>query len=403
MPAKVKKMAKWIKSKTSGIRFRQHSTRKHGVKFDQYFSIRYRIDGKQKEEGLGWASEGWTEKKAAAILAELKVNKTNGTGPLSLKEKRELERERRTEEVRQKEENRKTNITFSEIFTNYYLPVSMTNKRNEQSWKREEQLIRLWVNPHIGTKPLREIAPFHLEKIKQSMSHAGRAPRSIQYMLATVRQVFNYAMANGLHHGPNPAAGRSVRRPTVDNRRTRFLTKEEAASLLAELIKRSIDVHDMALFSLETGARAGEIFSLTWGDINFSTGNALLRDTKSNKNRHLHLTESIKEMLIKRKTNDAKNNDLVFPDKKGKKIVQISDTFNRATDKLKMNENVDDRRDKVTFHTLRHTYASMLVQKGVDIYLVKELLGHSSIALTERYSHLSESSLKQAALMIKDE
>jgi hypothetical protein len=71
--------------------------------------------------------------------------------------------------------------------------------------------------------------------------------------------------------------------------------------------------------------------------------------------------------------------------------------------KLNLNEDVRDRRDKVTFHTLRHTYASMLVQKGLDIYHVKELLGHSSIALTESYSHLSESTLKHAALMIQGE
>lgn len=396
-------MTKWIKSKTLGVRYRQHSTRKHGVKFDQYFSIRYRVDGKQKEEGLGWASKGWTEKKAAAILSELKANKTNGSGPLSLKEKRELERDRRTEETKQKEEDRKANITLAEIFTDHYLPVSKENKRSEQSWKREEQLFRLWVSPSVGNKSMREIAPIHLEKIKKSMTNAGRAPRSIQYMLATVRQVFNYAIANSLYHGPNPAAGRSVKRPTIDNRRTRFLTKEESTSLLAELAKRSIDVHDMAIFSLETGARAGEIFSLTWGDIDPFKGTALLRDTKSNKNRHLFLTEKIKKMLVRRKSSDAKKRDLVFPDKNGNKVVQISDTFNRAIDKLKINEDITDRRDKVTFHTLRHTYASMLVQAGVDIYHVKELLGHSSIALTERYSHLSESTLKQAALMVQEE
>jgi len=67
-----------------------------------------------------------------------------------------------------------------------------------------------------------------------------------------------------------------------------------------------------------------------------------------------------------------------------------------------LNEGITDRRDKLTFHSLRHTYASLLVQAGVDIYHVKELLGHSSIALTERYSHLSESTFKQAALMIQD-
>ena len=106
-------------------------------------------------------------------------------------------------------------------------------------------------------------------------------------------------------------------------------------------------------------------------------------------------------MLVRRRLADAKKKDLVFPDRNGNKVVQISDTFNQVINKLNLNEDVTDRRDKVTFHTLRHTYASMLVQKGVDIYQVKELLGHSSIALTERYSHLSESTLKHAALMIQ--
>jgi integrase len=158
----------------------------------------------------------------------------------------------------------------------------------------------------------------------------------------------------------------------------------------------------MALFSLQTGARAGEVFSLTWGDIDLFQGTALLRDTKSNKNRPLFLTDEVKIMLARRRTAEAKSTDLVFPDKNGNKIVQISDSFNRAIDKLKLNEGITDRRDKLTFHSLRHTYASMLVQAGVDIYHVKELLGHSSISLTERYSHLSESTLKQAALKIQE-
>jgi site-specific recombinase XerD len=395
-------MAKWIKAGTPGVRYRQHSTRKHGVKFDRYFSIRYRVNGKQNEEGLGWASEGWSEKKAAAILSELKANKTNGSGPLSLKEKRQIEQDRRTEEIRHKEEETKANITLNEIFKDYYLPVSKANKVSK-SWKREEQLFRLWVSPQIGNKPMRQIAPLHLEKIKKSMSNAGRSPRSIQYMLATVRQVFNYALTNGLLHGLNPASGKSVKRPQIDNRRTRFLTMDEQTALLSELAKRSRDVHDIALFSLRTGARAGEIFSLTWGNTDPFTGTALLRDTKNNKNRHLYFTDDVKKMLIRRKPAGVKKNDLIFPDKNGNKVARISSTFYRIVHELQLNKDVADRRDKATFHTLRHTYASMLVQKGVDIYHVKELLGHSSIALTERYSHLSESTLKHAALMIQSD
>jgi len=107
-------------------------------------------------------------------------------------------------------------------------------------------------------------------------------------------------------------------------------------------------------------------------------------------------------MLVRRKSADAKKNDLVFTDRNGNKAVQISDTFNRVVDGLQLNEDISDRRDKVTFHTLRHTYASMLVQRG-RLFHVKELLGHSGIALTERYPHLSDSSLKQTLLMIQGE
>ena len=395
-------MSEWIKCKTTGIRYRQHATRKHGVGFDRYYTIRYKISSKEKSEGLGWASEGWTEKKAAAILSDLKKNQTTGTGPTSLNEQRQIEQNRRAEESRQKAAEQVANITFGQIFSDHYLPVSKANKRSNQSWKREEQLFRLWINPVIGGRPMREIAPIHLEKIKQSMTAKGKAPRSIQYMLATIRQVFNHAHVNGLFIGSNPAAGKIVKRPTIDNRRTRFLTKDEAAALLSELSKRSTDVHDIALFSLQTGARAGEVFSLTWGDIDLFQGTALLRDTKSNKNRPLFLTDEVKTMLARRRTAEARSTDLVFPDRNGNKVVQISDSFNRAIDKLKLNEGITDRRDKLTFHSLRHTYASMLVQAGVDIYHVKELLGHSSIALTERYSHLSESTLKQAALTIQN-
>lgn len=394
-------MAKWKTSGSPGVRYREHTTRKHGVRFDRYFSIRYRVDGKQVEEGLGWASEGWTEKKAAATLAELKANKTTGTGPLSLREKRQMEKERREAEAKRQEAEKLANITFAEVFTAHYLPVSQMNKRSEKSWQREEQLFRNWISPHIGHIPMRSIAPIHLEKIKKAMKEAGRAPRSIQYMLDTIRQVFNHAITNSLHPGPNPAAGRAVKRPKEDNRRTRFLTSDEASILLAELSKRSADTYDMALFSLHTGARAGEIFSLTWGDIDIFSGTALLRDTKNNKNRHLYLTDQVKKMLLLRKPGTPSKSDLVFPAGKGNMLTQVSKTYYRVVEQLGLNEGVTDRRDKVTFHTLRHTYASTLVQKGVDIYHVKELLGHASIALTERYSHLSENSLKQAALKIQ--
>lgn len=89
--------------------------------------------------------------------------------------------------------------------------------------------------------------------------------------------------------------------------------------------------------------------------------------------------------------------DLVFKDSNGNKIKKISKTFNRTVEGLKLNKGVTDSRDKVIFHTCRHTFASWHVQNGTDLYTVKELLGHSTIQLTERYSHLRPDGLKSAA------
>ena len=396
-------MSEWIKCNTTGIRYRLHATRKHGVGFDKYFTIRYKVAGKEKSEGLGWATEGWTEKKAAAILSELKANHTTGTGPRTLTEKRELQTQTEQEEAKRLQEEKARNITFGEIFTERYYPQVQHSTKNKRGIERESELYRLWISPGIGGRPIREIMPLHLERIKKNMDKAGRAPRSIQYCLAIVRQVFNYASKNNLFIGKNPAgATGGVPRPKFDNRRTRFLTRQEAADLLAELAKRSTDIHDMALFSLYTGARAGEVFSLQWSDVDLSQGVTMLKDTKSGKNRPVFLTEEVKAMLAHRRPSDAQGSSLVFPGRDGGKQVKVSILFLKVVNSLQFNEGVSDRRQRVSFHSLRHTYASWLATDGVDLYHIKELMGHSSITLTERYSHLSESVLKQAALRIQN-
>lgn len=347
------------------------------------------------EEAVGWASQGMTEKKAFTILSELQENHRRGIGPRTLKEKRALAATERIEREIKEKHDAADSLLLADIFYNRFLPHIQATRRDPNSWKRDESLFRIWIAPVIGAKPLKDITPFDLEKIKEDMVTSGKAPRSIVYALAIIRLVFNYALANDLYLGKNPAgpAGK-VKRPVTDNRRTRYLSRQEAADLLTELASRSQDVHDMAMLSLYTGMRAGEIFSLIWADIDFAGEVIMLRKTKGNKNRAAFMTAGVKAMLQDR-TKGAPA-DLVFPDRNNRKIVQISDSFKRAVDKLGFNNGIIDREQRVVFHTLRHTFASWLVENGTDIYYVQELLGHSDLKLTARYAHIGENSLRTA-------
>jgi site-specific recombinase XerD len=106
------------------------------------------------------------------------------------------------------------------------------------------------------------------------------------------------------------------------------------------------------------------------------------------------MTQDAKNMLENRKS--SSKSEIVFLSRTGEKVTEVSNAFARAVERLGFNDGVTDRRQKVVFHTLRHTYASWLVMSGVDLYTVQRLMGHSTISMTERYSHLAPDHLKKA-------
>jgi len=382
-------MIKWQKTQFPGIECYQHESRKHGIKFDAYFRGRFMFRGKTYISSFGWGSEKWTSKKAFLKLQEFKHNAKNGSGPTSLRD----EQNRRDEADLEKARLLAAEITFSEFFKTKYLPAQ---HKKISSLTAEKAYFREWLAPELGHLPIKQITPFNLEKVKKNMLDAGRAPRTIQYTFAVFRQTWNTAKAQGLVKKESPT--KNVKLPRFDNRRLRFLTQEEAEALLNDLILRSSQMHQLALLALHTGMRAGEIFSLSWSDVDLQNEVLTIRDSKSGKTRFCYLTTETKHMLSELSSKDG----LVFLNRNGRKIKEVSNAFPRAVERLGFNRGLEDSRQKVTFHSLRHTFASWHVQGGTDLYVLKELLGHHSIQLTERYSHLRPDGLRKATKIFEE-
>jgi integrase len=376
-----------------GVRYRVHPTRKNGVQFDRYFTIRLYVDGKRVEEGVGWSTEGWNAKKAAALRTELQNNAKTGEGPRTLAEMREKAQRDREKEQREADALAKRDVSFKSFFENYFLPEARTRWK-KQTTDKAIQHVNNWIDPVTGKTPIRDIDLIHINKVKTNLADAGRSPRTQQYVFRTFSMIWAAAFDHNYVAKPCPTKTQSFRLPKVDNERQRYLTIEEETKLLEELKTISEQSFYMALVSLDAGLRFGEIASLTWACVDLSGGALRILNTKSGRDRHVPMTERLKSTLDSIHEEDCTG--LVFPNPNGEPWSEAPKAFRNALKKSGLNAGVTDPKLKVSFHSLRHTYASRLVQSGIDLYRVQRLLGHSTPVMTQRYSKRADDDLRLA-------
>ncbi len=386
---------KWQATKYPGVRFRVHPTRKHGVQFDRYFSVYYRVEGKRKEEGVGWSSQGMTAQKAAKILADLQEAHTTGHGAQTLDEQRTLEAEKRAEKERQRQEiaerEARENITFKHFFETEYLPA-VQGIRKPESIRKIEEHVKNWIGPVIGKKPFHKITPRHLEKIRSNLVEAGRSPRTIQYVMASFRVIWNKARTYGLVFDESPT--KKIEMPRVSNTRQRYLKQYEAKALLEAVRAKSEQTYQICLFSLHTGMRFSEITGLQWGHVDLDTSRIHIFNAKGDKDRTVPMTGEVFAVLDG--LPKGMNNEYIFPSRVGGRIGKISKSFDLAVAELGLNDNVTDPKLRFSFHCLRHTHASWMIESGSSLYLVQKQLGHSTPVVTQRYSHVGDAQLEEA-------
>lgn len=391
---------KWGKTRYPGVRYREHPDRMNGRQKDRYFVIRYKRAGKTISEAVGWASHDMDAQRANLLRAEIIQNIREGKRPQSLAEKRQIQVDSRQAEKKKKELDELKNITFNTI-AEEFLKWAEVNKKDH---KNDKSRYLNHIKPFLGEMLAKDVSPFILEKLKRDLqkkpayknkkNKSNLSPQTIHHCLTLIRTIFRKAKNWGLYDGQIPTD--KITFPKVDNKRVRFLSFDEAILLLEELKKRSMTLHDQTLIAQHCGLRFSEIANLIWADVDNENEVLQIRDPKGN-SRQAFITPPIQEMLDRLYDKEkSKPDDLVIPGQNGQRQIHVSSTFYKTVKNLGFNDGITDRRQRVCFHTLRHTFGSWLAIQGTSLYKIMELMGHKDIKMTQRYSHLMPSTKKTA-------
>lgn len=271
-------------------------------------------------------------------------------------------------------------LTLDEAWNSYLATRHLT----QYGYLTDMSRYRVHLQNYWHGKGLTSIKTLDIQLYTNHLFAKGLSPQTVRLCLGQLRRIMRRAHRLGLLEGQLPY----FEMPPADSVRYRYLEPDEATHLLQILGDLSQLWHDIALLSLNTGMRASEIFSLRGANINIPQENIILHRTKNLKQRIVPLNEVALDII---KEYRKRNSELLFHQEgsSNKQFVKISKKFRKAVDLTGLNDGITDNRYRVVFHTLRHTFASWLVQRGVSLQVVSNLLGHSSVRVTERYAHLA--------------
>ena len=264
---------------------------------------------------------------------------------------------------------KKHKMKFEEFADMYF---ELYSKPNKKSWKSADKVNIKNLKSFFSGRCLYEINPVLVEKYKIKRAKQV-SPATVNRELACIKHIFTKAIEWG-KADLNPV--RKVKLFRENNKRLRYLEKEEIKRLLSNC---SGHLKPIITIALNTGMRKGEILGLKWQDIDIQKGIVYLLNTKNSERREIPMNKLVRDALVK--VPKHPESPFVFCNKDGKPYGTIQTSFFTACRKADI---INFR-----FHDLRHTFASHLVMSGVDLNTVRELMGHKSLEMTLRYSHLS--------------
>ena len=278
----------------------------------------------------------------------------------------------------------KSQLTLNDIADKYF------NSSNAKDVDRLRSRYEIHFLNGLGKKRINNVSIEDIEK-KQKELMKKLAPATVNLTIGLVSTIFNIFIKKG-GKAINPVKG--ITNMKLDNKRERFLSKEEVKLLLDE-VKDDEQGYIFVLLSLSTGGRFNTVMNITKRDLRLEQNSVMLKDYKNEGTYYGYYDNFMKDIL----TNYIKNL------KAGDRLIKIKSEAMRFKIGKKImnrlfNKDVDttDRKYRVVIHTLRHTFASHLAINGASIITIKNLMHHANIEMTLRYSHLMPDSGKNEVI-----
>jgi len=325
-----------------------------GLNGDVTYYIRYQVDGTDIKERVGRKSRGFTRELAKDALKSRLGDVAQGYFNL--------------EKVRKP-------VPFSKL-AERYKEFAAGYKRG---WQEEKYIVEEFATL-FGDTPLAQTTTWQIEKWKAEQGRTLNLA-TVNRRLTVIKHMFKKAVEWDLTKA-NPAT--AVKRFTITSERTRFLSGGEIQRLLQESEKQVTSpwLLPLVTLALNTGMRQGELLAMKWENVSFERAVISIVQSKTLRPKSIAINQPTMDALNWLKENRYGDHLFMWP--WGDKIGKV--TFYDAFKKVCKAAEIEDFR----FHDLRHTFASHLVMAGVDLVTVKELLGHRTINMTNRYTHLAQ-------------
>jgi len=333
--------------------------------FTYYFKYKDKF-GKTNDVKVGRYSEGYRLQDARNKRAAAIVDQKNSPDPLLIQKKK-----------------KKNIITFQDLADRYYKDKAKMKSYQDSINKYNDKIKPIFGNKNVLAITFEDVEQFQADLIEEY------APASVNYFIAIVKAIFNHAIDRNLIHIVSPAM--KVKQLKLDNKRERVLSAREAIILLHS-IEHNPKAYLFAMISLFTGARPDAVISLRKLDVNTRkkemTFKAMKRRPKYTNPIGKRLLPILREWM-----KDLEQDEYLFyrenPKLDKKNHISYQSILDRIQPKMDKLFNVglepNDRINRVTLYTFRHTFATYLAYKGLDAFTLMTAMNHASVKMTERY------------------